>query len=60
MFPGLGPGSLHHRPASGRRRRLHSLSRRGSVGSMYPGAHAAASPDKPAVIMAGSGETITY
>ena len=27
---------------------------------MYPGAHAAANPDKPAVIMAGSGETITY
>ena len=27
---------------------------------MYPGVHAAASPDKPAVIMAGSGETVTY
>ena len=27
---------------------------------MYPGAHAAVNPDKPAVIMAGSGETITY
>ena len=27
---------------------------------MYPGAHAAASPDKPALIMAGSGETVTY
>ena len=27
---------------------------------MYPGAHAAANPDKPAVIMAGSGDTITY
>ena len=27
---------------------------------MYPGAHAAANPDKPAVVMAGSGETITY
>ena len=27
---------------------------------MYPGAHAATNPDKPAVIMAGSGETITY
>ena len=27
---------------------------------MYPGKHAAAHPDRPAVIMAGSGETITY
>ena len=27
---------------------------------MYPGVHAAASPDKPALIMAGSGETVTY
>ena len=27
---------------------------------MYPGVHAAASPDKPALIMAGSGEMITY
>ena len=27
---------------------------------MYPGAHAAANPDKPALIMAGSGETLTY
>ena len=27
---------------------------------MYPGAHAAANPGKPAVILAGSGETITY
>ncbi len=27
---------------------------------MYPGVHAAANPGKPAVIMAGSGETITY
>ena len=27
---------------------------------MYPGAHAAASPDKPALIVAGSGETVTY
>ena len=27
---------------------------------MYPGAHAAANPDKPALIMAGSGETVTY
>ena len=27
---------------------------------MYPGVHAAAHPDKPALIMAGSGETITY
>jgi acyl-CoA synthetase (AMP-forming)/AMP-acid ligase II len=27
---------------------------------MYPGIHAAANPDKPAVIMAGSGEVITY
>ena len=27
---------------------------------MYPGAHAAAHPDKPALIMAGSGETVTY
>ncbi|MCW2579993.1 MAG: fadD [Blastococcus sp.] len=26
----------------------------------YPGAHAATTPDKPAVVMAGSGETLTY
>src|SRR5690349_11052565 len=28
--------------------------------TMHPGAHAADHPDKPAIIMAGSGETITY
>jgi fatty-acyl-CoA synthase len=27
---------------------------------MYPGVHAAQSPSKPAVVMAGSGETLTY
>ena len=27
---------------------------------MYPGAHAATSPDKPAVIVVGTGETISY
>jgi long-chain acyl-CoA synthetase len=27
---------------------------------MYPGAHAKETPDKPAVVMAGSGETVTY
>ena len=27
---------------------------------MHPGVHAAATPDEPAVVMAGSGETITY
>ncbi len=27
---------------------------------MYPGRHAAENPDKPAIIMAGSGETVTY
>jgi len=27
---------------------------------MHPGAHAAAHPDKPAVVMAGSGEVVTY
>ena len=27
---------------------------------MYPGIHAAQTPDKPAVIMAGSGRTVTY
>ena len=27
---------------------------------MHPGAHAATSPDKPAVVMAGSGEVVTY
>ncbi len=27
---------------------------------MYPGAHAATHPDKPAIVMAGSGETVTY
>ncbi|MEU6130185.1 acyl-CoA synthetase [Saccharopolyspora sp. NPDC047091] len=27
---------------------------------MYPGAHAATDPDRPAVIMAGSGERLTY
>ena len=26
----------------------------------YPGAHAVTTPDKPAVVMAGSGETLTY
>src|SRR5664279_4365321 len=29
-------------------------------GPNFPGAFAAVSPDKPAVIMAGSGETLTY
>ena len=27
---------------------------------MYPGAHAAATPDKPAYIMAATGEVVTY
>jgi long-chain acyl-CoA synthetase len=27
---------------------------------MHPGVHAAATPDKPAIVMAGSGETVTY
>jgi len=27
---------------------------------MYPGVHAAANPDKPAVVMAGSGRVVTY
>lgn len=27
---------------------------------MYPGSHAVSSPDKPAVVMAGSGRTVTY
>ena len=27
---------------------------------MYPGAHAKTQPDKPAIIMGGSGETVTY
>ena len=27
---------------------------------MYPGTHAATTPDKPAVVMAGTGETVTY
>ncbi|MBV8692145.1 MAG: AMP-binding protein, partial [Actinobacteria bacterium] len=27
---------------------------------MYPGVHAQSTPDKPAVIMAGSGEIVTY
>ncbi|UOT04514.1 acyl-CoA synthetase [Rhodococcus opacus] len=27
---------------------------------MYPGAHAATTPDKPAVIMAGTGQTVTF
>ena len=27
---------------------------------MYPGTHAATAPDRPAIVMAGSGETITY
>ncbi|HEX8804323.1 MAG TPA: AMP-binding protein [Acidimicrobiales bacterium] len=27
---------------------------------MFPGAHAEPTPDKPAIVMAGSGETITY
>ncbi|SDU69427.1 acyl-CoA synthetase [Gordonia westfalica] len=27
---------------------------------MYPGTHAQATPDKPAIIMAGSGRTVTY
>ncbi|MBP1689752.1 MAG: AMP-dependent synthetase and ligase, partial [Deltaproteobacteria bacterium] len=27
---------------------------------MHPGAHAATHPDKPAYVMAASGETVTY
>lgn len=27
---------------------------------MFPGTHAATTPDKPAVVMAGTGETLTY
>ena len=27
---------------------------------MHPGAHAATNPDKPAIVMAGSGEVVTY
>jgi long-chain acyl-CoA synthetase len=27
---------------------------------MYPGTHAAAAPDRPAIVMAGSGELVTY
>ena len=27
---------------------------------MYPGAHAAATPDKPAYVMASTGEVVTY
>ena len=27
---------------------------------MYPGRYARETPDKPAVIMAGTGETVTY
>ena len=27
---------------------------------MYPGTHASANPDKPAYIMAATGETVTY
>ncbi|MBI3690825.1 MAG: AMP-binding protein, partial [Mycolicibacterium aromaticivorans] len=27
---------------------------------MYPGTHAATDPDRPAVIMAGTGRTLTY
>lgn len=27
---------------------------------MYPGIHAKSNPDKPAVILAGSGQTVTY
>ena len=27
---------------------------------MYPGIHAAEHPDKPAVVMAGSGDVVTY
>ena len=27
---------------------------------MYPGTHAAATPDRPAVIMGGTGEVVTY
>jgi long-chain acyl-CoA synthetase len=28
--------------------------------NMYPGSHAASAPDRPAVVMAGSGKTLTY
>lgn len=31
-----------------------------TAGRLYPGAHAAATPDKVAHIMAGSGEQVTY
>ena len=27
---------------------------------MYPGTHAASAPNRPAVVMAGSGKTVTY
>ena len=27
---------------------------------MYPGVHSQTTPDKPAVVMAGSGEVVTY
>ena len=27
---------------------------------MYPGTHAATTPDKPALVMADTGETVTY
>ena len=39
-------------------RAVPALLRRPTV--PYPGAHAATTPDKPAVVMAGSGETLTY
>jgi fatty-acyl-CoA synthase len=39
-------------------RAMPALSRRPTV--PYPGAHAATTPDKPAVVMVGSGETLTY
>ena len=31
-----------------------------TVGAMYPGLHAETAPDRPAVIMAGSGDALTY
>src|SRR3954466_4064518 len=37
-----------------------SVRRTGGCGSMYPGKYAVERADQPAIIMAGSGETITY
>lgn len=40
--------------------RVTSAARAATLGPVYPGTHAATHPDKPALVMADTGETVTY